>query len=120
KAKSLSVYVAWVPILPADERGPNEETVALVPDPRARHFWDVKGTLPPLFQKTLGLTTGFPAWDVYLIYRRGQRWGKAPPKPVYWQHQLPTVPAIPRLDGKSFSAQLRKILEGERHLHKKE
>src|SRR5437867_4189504 len=85
KDRSVRVYVVWVPILRSDRTTPEAETLALVPDKRATHFWDEKGTLPTLFKGTLDLPTGCVAWDVYLIYPPGAKWNKEPPTPVYWQ-----------------------------------
>src|SRR6266568_3166627 len=109
--RSVSAYVVWVPILPADRGEPGPETLSLVTDRRATHFWDTEGHLPELFKKTLGLEQKRWAWDVYLIYPPGTRWDQElPPKPVYWQHQLPGIEIAPRLEGKSFAAFLRKTL----------
>lgn len=85
---NLRAFIAWVPILASDQHMPDTDTVALVGDKRAIHYWDEKGRLPRLFQKTLGLRPKCTAWDVYLIYPPGVKWGNDPPKPVYWQHQL--------------------------------
>jgi len=109
--RSVSAYVVWVPILPTDRGEPGPETLPLVTDRRATHFWDAEGHLPALFKKILGLEQKRWAWDVYLIYPPGTRWDKElPPKPVYWQHQLGGVTRAPRLEGKSFAAVLRKTL----------
>jgi|SRR5579871_3536056 len=107
---TLRVFIAWVPILPSDKHAPDNDTLSLAPDKRATHYWDEKGKLPRLFQKILSLTPR-PAWDVYLIYPPGVTWEQEPPKPVYWQHQLGGVTAAPRLDGKSFAEELRKVLK---------
>jgi hypothetical protein len=106
---SVRVYVVWVPILPTDRGTPSQETRGLVHDERAAHFWDAKGVLPGLFQSTLDLRPGIPAWDVYMIYPPGIWWQKTPPKPAYWEHQLGVTNA-PRLNGRTFAAHLRKVL----------
>ena len=110
KDPSVRVYVVWVPILATDHSAPDEGTLSLLPDKRASHFWDAKRMLPEQFQTPLGLPTTTPAWDVYLIYPPGVKWGQEPPAPVYWQHQLGRVTNAPRLDGKSFADHLRKGL----------
>jgi hypothetical protein len=107
----VATYVVWVPILPTDRQAPGPDTLSLVTDRRATHFWDEEGRLPELFKKSLGLEQKRWAWDVYLIYPPGTRWDtELPPKPVYWQHQLPGVRSAPRLAGQSFAALLRKTL----------
>lgn len=107
---SVRAYVVWVPILDTDRGAPDQETRSLVPDERAAHFWDAEGTLPGLFNRTLRLPGSDPAWDVYLAYPPGVRWGDDPPTPVYWQHQLPGVETAPPLDGDTFAQQLWLIL----------
>lgn len=109
KDPSVRVFIAWVPILASDRHAPDGDTLSLAQDKRTTHFWDVKGKLPVLFQKTLNLFP-HPAWDVYLIYPPGAKWEQEPPKPVYWQHQLGGVTTAPQLDGKLFAEKLRKVL----------
>src|SRR2546426_3530981 len=96
--RSVRAFVVWVPILSSDHGTPGPETLGLVPDRRAAHFWDAAGRLPRLFSAPLGLGGGRVAWDVYLIYRPGMRWEAEPPPPTYWQHQLGHVTTAPRLD----------------------
>jgi hypothetical protein len=107
---SIRVFVAWVPILQDDKGPPDEETVALVPDGRATHYWDAEGALPKLFHPVLRLPEDWPAWDVYLVYPPSVRWDAEPPAPSYWQHQLGDLPNAPKLDGEAFAAELRSIL----------
>lgn len=95
----------------SDKSAPDPETLALLPDRRAIHFWDAEHTLPEIFRAPLGLSVFCPAWDVYLIYPPGVRWEKTPPAPAYWQHQLGKCATAPRLDGKTFAAELRKMLD---------
>jgi len=105
---SLAVFVAWVPILKTDNE-PEAETVALVGDGRARHFWDAGRLLPPLFKDVLGLPGRIPAWDVYLLYAAGVTWGDRPPAPPYWQHQLGNEVGAPKLDGAAMAAAISRL-----------
>ena len=108
---SLRVFVAWVPILPGDTAAPDAETQALISDVRARHFWDEQRLLPPLFNATLELPEGWPAWDVYLAYPPGARWGEPPPTPAFWHHQLgDELDLAPKLDGPAFADGVRELL----------
>jgi len=110
KDPSLRVYVVWVPVLPADQSAPAREACSLVPDERACHFWDAEGVLQRTFSCVLNLTSGCPAWDVYLAYPPGARWDDEPPKPPYWQHQLGGAAMAPQLDGETLAAHVRLIL----------
>ena len=107
---SLRAYVAWVPILPADTKSPDDKTRALVSDARASHFWDEGRALPPIFSDVLGLPKEWPAWDVYLAYPPGARWGDAPPMPSFWHQQLGDLELAPKLDGEAFAAGVRGML----------
>lgn len=106
----LRAYVAWVPILPDDSDAAARESAGLVPDARAAHFWDVEKALPPMFAPLLGLPEGWPAWDVYLAYPAGARWGAAPPAPSFWHHQLGDLDIAPKLDATAFAAGVRGLL----------
>jgi len=109
---ALRAYVVWVPILP-DDGLPDRGNLALVSDPRATHYWDKHGTLPPLFRRVLGLPEDWPAWDVYLAYAPGATWGDAPPSPRFWHHQLGDTIEAPVLDGARFASQLGQLLAKE-------
>jgi hypothetical protein len=92
----MAAYAVWVP-----ELGAKESNVpggaALVPDKRARHYWDDSDALGRAYGRVLG--TPGAAWDVYLLYPRGVRWtAAAPPAPLFWMHQLGGVTIAPRLD----------------------
>lgn len=71
--------------------------MALLPDQRVRNYWDADEVLGRAYGEML--PTPGPAWDVYLLFRRGVRWaGHLPPRPDYWMHQLGGVTNAPRLD----------------------
>jgi hypothetical protein len=101
-APDLHVHVVWVPILPDDDAQAAARASTRFVDPRVTHYWDpdralgfslgARLALPP---RDPGRTTGV-AWDVYLLFGRGARWGDAP---AFWMHQLDEVPAsqAPRL-----------------------
>lgn len=95
-SKDLAVYAIWVPELGATEKNVSG-AVALVPDKRARHYWNADDSLGRAFGAVL--RTPATAWDVYLLYPRGARWAAAsPPKPIFWMHQLSGVTNAPHLD----------------------
>jgi hypothetical protein len=86
-AADVFVFVVWVPILKTDGT-PDAETLALVADSRAVHFWDEAGVVSPPFKDLLELPGRIRAWDLYMLFGRGTTWAATPPMPVYWQHQL--------------------------------
>ena len=108
----LRVYVVWVP----KTEGTREDiadVLDLVPDARARHFWDGSGALMAAFNQVLGL--GEDAWDIYMAYGPEARWtGDLPSAPTYWMHQLgqreaPRVQG-PYLEAAIFAARVRALL----------
>ena len=67
--------------------------------------------LPPSVSATVGLPEGWPAWDVYLAYPPGVRWGEQPPAPAFWHHQLgDDLDLAPKLDGPAFADGVRELL----------
>jgi len=95
-SKNLAAYTVWVPELGATEKNV-PGAVALVSDKRARHYWNADDSLGRAFGGVLG--TPATAWDVYLLYPRGVKWvAAAPPKPIFWMHQLSGVTNAPHLD----------------------
>jgi hypothetical protein len=105
----LAAYVVWVPQLAAQLRNVAPAT-SLVPDPRARHFWDPTNSVGIEYGKELGI--GFPAWDVYMMFGPDAVWrGALPPKPSFWMHQLAGVNAAPMLDPEEFARKVSAQLE---------
>lgn len=103
----LRAYVVWVPKVGAQESNVPEAT-RLVPDRRARHYWDGAGILLRSFRPPLGLRDD--AWDVYLVYGPNARWeGAEPPRPEFWMHQLP-IDHAPMFDPQVFAARVRRVL----------
>lgn len=95
------MYVVWSSQLGADEADVPEATT-LLPDPRARHFWDPGRSAGELFQGVVG--TPGAAWDVWLLFDRDATWpeGRAP-ELASWAHQLEGMPPERHLDPERFA-----------------
>ena len=107
----LRVLVVWEPILASDVEGTAPPATALIPDPRAEHFWAPDLELARAWKEPLGLT-GQVAWDVYLGFDRAARWrSAAPPRPDWFQHQLYGLPDSTRLDEAKLASRLRALLD---------
>jgi hypothetical protein len=100
--KDIAVYVVWSPQLGAQEKHVASAT-SLVPDSRARHYWDGGRVVGTSFQSVLGLPA--PAWDVWMLFDKDAVWkGTAPPRPAWWEHQLKAGPPDLHLDAKRFAS----------------
>jgi len=82
------VFVIWEPVLLTDWRRPGGSQTALVPDPRAIHFWDIDRKLSALYGGPANLDSLAPVrdvgfqmedvvWDAALVYPPGAKWGDA-------------------------------------------
>ena len=114
-APGLRAYVIWLPILPDDSAAAAAHAAARSAEPRVSHYWDPDRALGEELGKALALPsreaghTSGVAWDVYLLFERGTRWGAAP---AFWMHQLDDVPATtaPRLSTPALRARLNALL----------
>jgi hypothetical protein len=107
----LTAYVVWTKKLYGDNREAAHKAVSLVPDRRARHFWDPSGYLGREYGKSLELPGGRRfAWDVYMIFDSKAAWTDAPPAPAFWMHQLGGHKPELRLDGPRFREQILRRL----------
>jgi len=106
----LSVFVVWLPRFPGDGREVAEKARSIVPDRRARHFWDGAGSLGRSFGKIVDLPEDRDfAWDVYFVFDPEAKWGDGPPVPDFWMHQL-GMETQNRLDGKQLQEAVRQRL----------
>jgi hypothetical protein len=87
-AAPLAAAVVWLPMLGGDDAAA-AIAAALVPDPRARHFYDPGRLAGRAVARALGAAAGETAWGMYLFWGPDARWtGEAPPRPDAWLHQL--------------------------------
>ncbi len=102
-------YVAWVPMLRAEEKHVRSAT-RVVSDPRTTHFWDGNGALLSGFKPVLSISE--PAWDIYMIFDRSARWdADTPPAPEFWMHQLGSRVEGPPLNAGDFAERVDALLE---------
>ena len=107
----LRVYAVWEPILKKDNEESAKQAPSLIPDPRVTHFWTPSRDVGTMFQAPIGLESE-PAWDVYLVYAPGVRWGDSVPVPDTYQHQLGgRLPKDKRLDGAALAQRVEALLE---------
>ena len=109
----IAVFVVWSDQLGAEPRH-LPDAAALMPDPRARHYWDgrevVGGAYRTLELEGKTVNVGQPAWDTWLLFDRKATWtDSGPPKPAWWEHQLRGLPPERRLDPERFAAKARSL-----------
>ena len=105
-SRDLAAYVVWVPELGAETKHV-PPAMKLVPDERARHYWDGAEVVGKQYGALLRINR--IAWDAYFIYPPGARWGPAGvPQPDFWMHQMSKVKEAPDLDPKVFAAEVAK------------
>lgn len=111
----LRAYVVWAPILADDTEEAAKLAVAHLPDARVTHYWTRDKSVAEAFRAPLGLAEG-PAWDVYLLYPPGVKWGNGTPVPWYYMHQLnDRLPAERRFNGAVLAEKVRELLAGKGH-----
>jgi hypothetical protein len=104
----LTPLIVWVPQL-AGTRAAAINASRLIDDSRAMHFWDKSDVSGEQFAGVL--QTPGPAWDVYLAYAPGIRWGPgAPPKPTFWMQQM-GMASVPYLDASVLAGHVRELLD---------
>ena len=86
QGEPIDVFVVWIPAIETDRFEATENAMMLIPDERARHYWDGAQALGEALSPTLGIRAKM-AWDVYVVYDEAAEWGDAPPKPLSWLHQ---------------------------------
>ena len=109
--EDFEVYVVWEPILRTDKREVAVKATTFIPDSRAKHYWVDDHSVGNLFKDAIGLENE-PAWDVYLLYPAGTKWGESPPVPEYFQHQLGgRLPPEKRLNADGMAERIEALLE---------
>lgn len=109
------MFVVWSDQVGAEPRHV-PEAAELMPDARARHYWDgdrmVGRAFPTLKlgDRTLESAGGEAWWDVWLLFDRNGRWtDSGPPEPAWWEHQLQGMPQERRLDPERFAAKAAEL-----------
>lgn len=83
----ICISIVWIKKLSGDSQQTAKKAAEMFKDPRVVHFYDSKQSSGKAIANCLGWT-GNVAWDIYLFYKSGVEWTGAPPRPIYWMHQL--------------------------------
>ena len=115
RTAALKVFVVWAPVLKTDTREAAAQATRLIPDLRARHYWDSELCLGRRFADVVPLPRkGRLAWDVYFGNGADAQWKEAPPMPAAWMHQLSRGRDPRLLDGAKLRAEIQTLLEKAR------
>lgn len=101
----LRALAVWEPILATDWKSPSANTLARIPDHRARQFWDPKHVVasalseivtkdPPQPEPSCCVQKGF-YWDDAILYAPHSHWEDEPTS-VFWNG--PVARIIPPLE----------------------
>ena len=94
--RDVAVYVVWSPQLGASEKYVSEAS-RLVPDVRARHYWDGEMLAGSAYQPVVKSKAA--AWDTWMLFDKNAMWrGDSVPRPAWWEHQMGSGPRQLRLD----------------------
>lgn len=107
---SFDLFVVWIPAISGDDYEEAMRSTSLVPDLRARHYWDGSQALGEALSPVLGLRARM-AWDVYLLYDGDARWDDKPPTPRHWLHQRPGEDPARELSEPALETDLRELLK---------
>jgi hypothetical protein len=110
----LAVYVVWGPMLGDEIEADAKPATRNLPDPRVTNFWTPTHALATALEQPLGLHDT-RAWDTFLLFAPGTRWGEAPPPPDFYMHVNKPLPPERRLNGDKLAEEVRKLLAAPLH-----
>lgn len=113
ESDELAVFTVWGPMLGEEVRADADAATVALPDPRVEHFWTGEHTLAEALAGPLGLAPGELAWDVYLVYAPGTRWGDEPPVPDTVMHVDKSLPDEQRLNGEKLFDRAAELIAGD-------
>lgn len=112
----LKIYVVWEAIGSRDTRQAAEEASWVLSDARVESFWSADKAASIAFTKVVGVekTT---AWDVFLVFGQGRRWGEAAPAYDNFMHNLKMHEELPKerlLNAEKLAGEIESLLEKAR------
>ena len=106
---NLKVYLVWGPMLGGEKEEDAREATALLPDPRAIHYWTGVHALAETLSAPAGLKDE-RAWDTFLVFPPGSRWVDGPPRPAHVMHVgKRSLPPEQRLNGEKLFEQVNRL-----------
>lgn len=110
KGEPIDVFVVWIPAISGDRYEATENAMTLIPDARARHYWDGSQAFGEALSPALGIRAKM-AWDVYAVYDDSVQWEDGVPQPTSWLHQKGGEDPSLELTEEKLVEQLREALK---------
>jgi hypothetical protein len=113
-SEKLAVFVVWLPFVDGDSREKAAESMKVLADKRAKHFWDSRSEVGKAFAEHIKLPKGAKvavAWDYYALFEAGAKWKDSPPAPTEWMHQLVGIAPERQLDGDKLREAVENLLK---------
>ena len=110
KGEPIDVFVVWIPAISGDRFEATDDAMTLIPDERARHYWDGSQSLGEALAPAIGIRARM-AWDVYLVYDGAAAWGDEALAPSSWLHQKGGEDPEMELSEEKLVEQLRAVLK---------
>lgn len=107
----LHGFLVWGPMLDKEERADAVKATRFLNDTRTTHFWTDDDVLAARFRAPVGLPEEELAWDTFLLFAPGQRWGETPPRPAFTMHVNKSLPEELRLHGPTLRDHVRQMLD---------
>ncbi|WP_218673865.1 hypothetical protein, partial [Candidatus Entotheonella palauensis] len=112
--KDGNAPLVWLPVLENDSiEAAAGMRVRFADDGRAWHFWDDGLRVSQAYHRVLQFDQRQRrhrvAWDIFLLYRAGVTWGKTPPVPDFWMHQL-FLDDVPKLEIETLRRELEQMI----------
>jgi len=79
----LQVMLLWGPLMQTDTSAVTRRSMQYIRDKRVSHYWDLWRWGYRTYMKNLNIPE-FEAWDLFIFYEAGKKWGENPPDPTFW------------------------------------
>lgn len=107
----LRMFAVWGPMQKKETAADAKAASVFLTDPRVTQFWTDDNVLANAYKAPLGLAEDpEPAWDTYMLFPPGVRWGDAPPAPAYFMWVEKHLPAETRFNAEKLGEQVRRQL----------
>jgi hypothetical protein len=98
-------------MLNGEKRSDAVDATRFLNDDRTTHFWTDDDVLALRFRDPVGLPAEEMAWDTFLLFAPGQRWGDEPPSPAFAMHYGKSLPEELRLHGPTLRQKVQELLD---------